>query len=192
LHHTTWIMFPRFFSEIEPVDNFSTERRQRHITASFHIRRTRFGKLACHTAHLHHWHRSTIGQYDCHLQNCADARRNLICCCTCKRFRAVATLQNKSVTGRGLSKSITQHINLTGEHQRWNMREFIERSVKDVLVIPLRCLLYFKIPPLIQAWIVSSALGKVRSEGFYRLRIFRSVKHHAAKHTAPNLAVGSS
>ena len=108
----------RLLGEGDVVDDVAAIARQLLAVALFGRRRARLGELAGDAADFDHRQRAAICEHDRHLQEHAEEVADVIGAVLGKAFRAVAALQQESLTVGDAGERLFERARLAGKDQR--------------------------------------------------------------------------
>ena len=118
--------------EIGRVDDVAPVAGQRHAVTGFQIRRPRFGVLPRKTADADHALLESVHQHQAHLQQHLEPVGDDVWRAVGKTLGAIAALQHKLATGRGIGELLAQRHNLPGGDQRRHVTELIQHGLKGL------------------------------------------------------------
>ena len=139
----------RFRRELDVVDDVAAIARQLLAVPLLGRRGARLGELAGNAADLHDRRSRRIGEHDRHLQKHPEEVANIVGAVLGEAFRAIAALQQESVSGRDPAQRPLEAACLAGEHQRREGRELAFDPGERRRVGVLRKLLGRPAPPAV-------------------------------------------
>ena len=147
LDHAARIGHPRLRGEVRAIDDIAAVAGQGDAVAGLAIGRSRLSVLTGKPAHPHHRHFQPMHQHQTHLQQHLEPVGDHFRITFGKRFRAIATLQQKALAFLCLGQLLFQRQNFARGHQ-WRQRaQFFLRRRKLTCIRIGRQLQRGAIPP---------------------------------------------
>jgi len=166
LHQAARVCRTGLRREVVAVDDVTTVGGQRDVAARLHVVGARLRELAGHAAHLDDGHRGTVGENDGHLEDGLHAVADLLCGRSREGLSTVAALQQEGATARGRRETVTEHVDLTGEHEGRKRGDLRAGSADGVCIGPGRLLLDLEGAPIVET---GDHLGISEHNGFGRV-----------------------